>query len=57
VPTKERKSSLDFQQEGRMAEHDQSREIPIDAELPGEKGKPVTEDHTEEPTEMQDGGE
>lgn len=40
-----------------MAEQDQARQDPVDAELPSEKGKPVTEDHKDEPTEMQDGGE
>jgi hypothetical protein len=44
-------------QEEEMAEQDTTQKDPVDAELPAEKDKPVTEDRRDEPTAMQDDGE
>ncbi len=44
-----------------MAEQEDAQQPQVDTELPADKGKPLEEledeDHRDEPTEMQDGGE
>lgn len=44
-----------------VAEQEDAQQPQVDTELPADKGKPLEEledeDHRDEPTEMQDGGE